>query len=35
MSEKKIITLGWLAVILGLALLSYGIIELTKIFTQL
>jgi hypothetical protein len=35
MSEKKIITLGWLAVILGLALLSYGTIGLINIFTQL
>lgn len=35
MSEKKIITLGWLAVILGLALLSYGVISLINIFTQL
>lgn len=35
MSEKKVIALGWLGIILGLALLSYGIIELTKIFMQL
>ena len=32
MSEKKVIALGWLGIILGLAMTAYGIVGMINLF---